>query len=630
MKSRRQQWLERTRKLPAAPGVYLMKDDRGEVIYVGKAKNLRARVRQYFQAGTSDYRAFIGLLSGMLFDLETLVARSEKEALLLEREMIRRHEPRFNVIWRDDKQFLCLRVDTRQPFPWVEVVRRMTDDGARYFGPFHSASSARQTLRVVNRHFTLRTCTDSVFKSRKRPCLEFQIGRCPAPCVFEVDPQAYQENVSDVLMFLEGKGRELARRLERRMWDASERTDYEVAAHYRDQLRAVERTLSRQKVAFSTLKDQDVFGLYREGEDAAVSVVEVRGGRVENIDVQLFEGLAEEDAGVLVSVILSRYSLVDDAAGLSPPREVVVPTDLADAGHLSELLSDKRGRKVTVLRPQRGDRVALVDLAEENAEHGFHEQRRKSGAIERMLDTLRQRLRLVRFPGRVECFDISNLGEEEIVASRVVFVAGQPEKKLYRHYRLRNPDGQNDFAAMYEVVLRRLQRGQKERDLPDLIVVDGGKGQLGAARAAAKDAGVDGIDLASLAKSRTVGRTGDDRATRSPERVFRPGAKDPIVLPQTSAELLFLARVRDEAHRFALAYQKKKRRQARARSPLDDIPGIGPTRRRALLAHLGSLARIRGATREDLARVPGIGPKQARVIWAALHPGDAAASTNIK
>ena len=630
MKSRRQQWIERARQLPESPGVYLMKDDRGEVVYVGKAKSLRARVGQYFQAGTSDYRAFVGLLSGLLSDIETVVARSEKEALLLEREMIRRHEPRFNVIWRDDKQFLCLRVDTRHPFPWVQVVRRMKDDGARYFGPFHSASSARQTLRVVNRHFTLRTCTDSVLKNRKRPCLEFQIGRCPAPCVFDVDRNAYQENVSDVLMFLEGKGQELARRLEKRMWVASERQDYEVAAHYRDQLRAVERTLSRQKVAFSTLKDQDVFGLYREGEDAAVSVVEVRGGRVENIDVQLFEGLAEEDTEVLVSVILSRYNLVDDAVGLPPPREVVVPAELDDARDLSELLSDKRGRKVTVLRPQRGDRVALVDLAQENAEHGFHEQRRKSGALERMLDTLRERLRLSRFPARVECFDISNLGGEEIVASRVVFVAGQPEKKLYRHYRVRNSRGQNDFASMYEVVLRRLQRGQKEGDLPDLMVVDGGKGQLGAARAAVKDAGVEGMDLAALAKSRTLGRTDDEGAKRSPERVFRPGARDPIVLPQTSAELLFLARVRDEAHRFALAYQKKKRRQARARSPLDDIPGIGPARRRALLAHLGSMARIRDATREDLARVPGIGPKQAGLIWAALHPGSAATASGVK
>ena len=274
---KRTDWLSRTNDLPRGPGVYLMKAAGGEVIYVGKAKNLKSRVRSYFQEGTSDYRAFIGLLGGLLEDLETIVTSSEKEALLLERELIRKHEPRFNVIWRDDKQYLMLRIDTAHEWPWVQVVRNAKSDGATYFGPFHSASAARQTLRVVNRHFRLRTCRDSVLYHRKRPCIEYQIGRCPAPCCLEVDRAEYRQGVDDVVMFLEGRKEELATRLQERMWAASERTDYEVAAHYRDQLRAIEKTLERQHVAQAKLVDRDALGVFVDGMDVCVAVVEVRG-----------------------------------------------------------------------------------------------------------------------------------------------------------------------------------------------------------------------------------------------------------------------------------------------------------------------------------------------------------------
>lgn len=617
--AKRAQWLERVKDLPTSPGVYIMKDASGAVIYVGKAKNLRARVRQYFQEGTHDYRAFVGLLAGLLADVETRVTRSEKEALLLERELIRRHEPRFNIIWRDDKQYLCLRVDTRHEYPWVEVVRNVKDDGARYFGPFHSASAARQTLRVVNRHFKLRTCRDSVLNSRKRPCLEYQIGRCPAPCVYEIDKAAYQENVDDVLLFLDGKGQELAKRLEGRMWSAAEREAYEAAAYYRDQLRAVEKTLQRQKVAFAHLKDQDVFGLYREGEDVGLAVVEVRGGRVQNIPLRLFEGQAADDETVLVSAALQRY---DDE--LRVPEEVVMPLALEDADALAEVLSEVRGKRVRVIAAQRGDRKELLGLARENAEHGFHEQRKKSGAVERTLENLKRKLRLRRLPARIECFDISNLGDSHIVASKVAFTAGLPDKKRYRRYKVRQAKGQDDFASMYEVLTRRFTRGKAEGDLPDLVVIDGGKGQLNVARAVFEDVGVEGVDLVSLAKARTKGHDAEEARTRTDERVFLPEARDPIVLRQSSAELLLLARIRDEAHRFAITFQRSSRQKAKLRSSLEDIPGIGPTKRRALLAHLGSLERVRAASVEELARVPGIGDKAARTIWAALNPGAAA------
>lgn len=615
-KSRREKWLERAKELPEAPGCYLMKDRSGDVVYVGKAKNLKNRVRSYFLEGTTDYRAFVGLLAGVLSDIETVVTRSEKEALLLERELIRRHEPRFNVIWRDDKQYLCLRVDPTHEYPWVQVVRNMGRDGARYFGPFHSASAARQTLRVVNRHFQLRTCRDSVLYNRSRPCLEYQIGRCPAPCVLEIDRSKYEESVDDVLMFLEGKGAELVRRLEERMWAASARQDYEVAAHYRDQKLAVQKTLEKQKVALPSLRDQDVFGTYREGEDICIAVLEVREGRIRNVGSQLVEGTSFADEELLESYLLQRY-----AAAPAPelPKEVVVPTDLFDAEALSEILSEHKGAKVRMIRPQRGERADLLRLAAENAEHGFHEKRRKSGALDRTLVGLKERLRLRKLPMRIECYDVSNLQSTEIVASRVTFLRAAPAKNLYRRYKVKQR-GQDDFGAMYDVLSRRFSRGLEEDDLPDLVVVDGGKGQLNVAKAVFGDLGVEGVDLVSLAKSRFEGD--DQSSDRSPERVFLPEAKDPIVLPQTSAELLLLARIRDEAHRFAVSFHRQRRAKQKLKSELESIPGVGPKRRKALLRQLGSMKRVREASVEELAGVPGIGPSAAARIWRALHPGD--------
>ena len=624
-RSKRAKWLERARALPEKPGVYLMQDDRGAVIYVGKAKNLRARVSSYFQEGTSDYRAFVGLLSSLLNDIETVVTRTEKEALILEREMIRRHEPRFNIIWRDDKQFLCLRVDPHHEYPWVQVVRNMGTDGARYFGPFHSASAARQTLRVVNRHFQLRTCRDSVLYKRKRPCLEHQIGRCPAPCVYEINRERYMENVDDVLMFLEGKGAQLAARLRDRMMSAAGREEFEVAAHYRDQLRAVERTLEKQQVALAKLVDQDAFGLYREGEQVCVALVEVRGGRAQNISARLFSDVAEDDSATISSIVMQRYALTEDGpgAGAEPPPEILVPVELESGAELEELLKARRGGRVRLVSPRRGDKAAIVDLAFKNAEHGFHEQRKKTGALNQVLENLHRKLRLRNSPQKIECFDISNLGDQRIVGSKVVFEAGVPAKKAYRRYQVRSTPGQDDFASMYEVLSRRFRRGLAENDLPDLVIIDGGKGQLGVARAVFKDLGVERVDLVSLAKSRLQGADEDDAPVRSSERVFKPDLRDPIVLSQSSAELLLLARIRDEAHRFAITFQRELRRKDRLRSPLDEIPGVGPTRKKALLKHLGSLKRVRAASVDELAAVPGIGKKAAEAIYRALHPSSA-------
>jgi len=606
-------WLERTRDLPRGPGVYLMRSGDGEVVYVGKAKNLRNRVRSYFQEGTSDYRAFIGLLGRLLDDIETIVTTSEKEALLLERELIRKHEPRFNVIWRDDKQYLMLRIDPKHEWPWVQVVRNAKPDGAQYFGPFHSASAARQTLRVVNRHFQLRTCRDSVLYHRSRPCIEYQIGRCPAPCCKDIDRDEYAQSVNDVVLFLEGRKEQLADRLRERMWSAANRTDYEVAAHYRDQLRAVEKTLERQHVAAGELVDRDVFGVFREQPDLCIAVVEVRGGRVTNVSHHSFEQVSTSDAEALESFMLQRY----EGEG-GPPPEILVPIDLDAADVIQEILGERRAGRVRVVRPQRGEKVRLIELANDNAEHGLSEHRLKSGAMERTLKALRQGLGLRRLPLRIECFDISNFGHQAIVGSQVVFERALPAKGRYRRYRVKTTSGQDDFASMYEVLSRRFRRGGRGGDWPDLVVIDGGKGQLNVARAVFRDLEIEGVDLVSLAKSRLSDRR--DELEWSPERVFVPGRETPIVLDQRSPELLLLARIRDEAHRFAITFHRELQRKSRTRSGLEDIPGIGPRRRRALLEHFGSLRRLREAPLADLETVPGLGRTAARNLYIALHP----------
>jgi excinuclease ABC subunit C len=618
-------WLERAGELPTEPGVYLMKDHAGEVIYVGKAKNLRARVRQYFSEGTSDYRAFIAHLGEELADLETVIARSEKEALILERELIARHEPRYNVIWRDDKQYLCLRVDTEHEYPRIEVVRRMGKDGARYFGPYHSATAARQTLRVLNRHFQLRTCRDSVLYNRTRPCILYQMGRCPAPCVLEIDRAKYKESVDDALLFLEGKGRALNQRLEQRMWDAAERLEYETAARYRNQIRAVEQTLEPQHAALPSMRDQDVVGLFREQGAASlcIAVLEVREGRVKSVETHLFEGVPFTDQELLESFLVQFYADREEV-----PLEVVVPIELDGAEALGELLSERRGRKVEVKLPQRGERVAVLELAQQNAEHAYLEKRRKSGATAAVLEGLKKKLHLVRLPERIECYDISNLQGQVIVGSRVAFDHGVPNKSRYRRYRVRSQKAQDDFAAMYEVLSRRLSRGVAESDLPDLIVIDGGKGQLNMARAAMKDAGAENVDLISLAKSRVEGLDEDGSTTRSPERVFLAGARDPVVLPQSSPEVLLLTHLRDEAHRFAISFHRELRQRSNFRSVLEEVPGVGAVRRKALLRHFGSLKRVKEASVAELEEVPRVGPEAARRIHAFFHGGPEAADAS--
>jgi excinuclease ABC subunit C len=590
-------------RIPPEPGVYIMKDRKGRVIYVGKASSLRARVRSYFN--NSDTRAFVPLLGRLLGDIETVIVNNEKEALLLENTLIKQHQPRFNVKLVDDKNFLVLRLDPKARYPRLEVTRRLGKDGAKYFGPYHSATSCRQTLTVVNRHFKLRTCTDHVLNSRKRPCLQYQIKRCDAPCVFPIPEEEYGKQVQDVALFLEGKDDELLDRLKSRMKEASVNTEYEMAGAVRDQIRSLERTLEEQRVVSADLRDQDVFGLHRQGPAVEIVVLHIRNGKLMGRRNFSFGGQEFPTEEVLSTFVSLYYDL-----GNYIPDEVLLPLEVEDAKTKGEWLSEKRSRKVEVLTPQRGPRNKLIELAEKNAASSFVTRRNKAEDIETALAKLQQRLSLKKLPRRIECFDISHIQGTATVASMVVFLDGEPAKSEYRTFKIKT-SANDDFASMYEVLSRRFRRSKTAEDndeqkgwvLPDLMVIDGGKGQLATAIAALRDAQINPslLDAIGLAKERE-----DAEGTKQPDRVFLPNAKDPIKLRPNSAELFLLARVRDEAHRFAVTFHKKLRRRRTLRSALEDVPGVGQKRKRELLKTFGSLKKVREASVEELARAPGM------------------------
>jgi excinuclease ABC subunit C len=606
-------------RLPTQPGVYLMKDRRGKIIYVGKAANLRNRVRQYFQPASGDTRDFVPLLEGIVGDIETVVTGNEKEALLLENNLIKRHQPRFNVKLTDDKSYLVLRLDPRSAWPRLEVVRKMADDGARYYGPYHSATSCREALRVVNRHFQLRICTDHTLETRKRPCLQYQIKRCLAPCVLAVPPDAYAEQVRFVGLFLEGKNDELLDDLRLRMKDAAGRTAFERAATLRDQVRALESVLESQRVVLDTFADQDVLGFLREGQAVEIVVLFVRQGKLVGNRAFSFGKQEFPDDEILSSFLGLFYDLQ-----ATPPAEVLLPFAIADAEVKAEWLTEKRGKKVDILVPQRGPRRALVELARKNAASSFVSRRDHGKDTETTLARLQRRLGLAKVPRVIECFDISHVQGTDPVASMVVFEDGEPAKARYRTYKIKRAQGGDDFASMYEVLSRRFRRARESTTdddpwrLPDLLVVDGGKGQLGVALAAARDVGIDvrpgaGLPIVALAKER---ETETSEPTNRPDRVFLAHGKDPIPIGPSSAEMFVLARLRDEAHRFAVGFHRSLRKRRTLRSALSGIPGVGPVRQRALLRHFGSLKKVGEATLAELLAAPGVTESAANAVRA--------------
>ncbi len=616
--------------LPASSGCYLFIGAEEEVLYVGKAKSLRSRVRSYFQQSGSDSRYFIPLLRRWCFDLETVVTANEKEAAVLENQLIKKHKPRFNVKLRDDKEFLCIRLDDKREWPRLETVRRPQPDGAKHFGPYHSASSARRTLHLVNKHFQLRTCSDADFASRKRPCLQHQIKRCPAPCVVDVDRGAYATQVRAVGLFLEGRHDELTRELQELMRDAAASMEFERAAIYRDQLRAVTAIHEAQRVAAVSDVDQDVIGMYREGSNVEIEVIFVRAGRVADTVSFSLRRVELPDEEVLAGFLSEYYA--GDEGGLMIPEEVVVPILPEGAEGVAEWLGDKRGRKVQLLVPQRGGRRKLLDMAAENAKHAYREKQRASEDVEARLEELRDRLRLSTLPRRIECCDISHLGGNDTVGAIVALQDGALDKKRYRSFHVRGVAGGDDYGAMAEVLARRFRRGKAARDrgeaapgepppsgreadwdLPDLFVVDGGRGQLAVALTAARDLGLHDLAIVGLAKERETAA-----GEKVVDRVYLPGQKNGIPLRSTSTALFFLARARDEAHRFANVARKKLGGTRRMRSELDELPGIGEKTKMSLLRHLGSVRAVREASDEAILAVPGVNRRHLAALRASL------------
>ncbi len=651
-------WQERLATVPHEPGVYLMRDPQGTILYVGKATDLKQRLRSYFQPG-ADSRFFVPLLEELLGDgggIDTILTASPKEALLLENQLIKRHQPRFNVRLKDDKDFLWLHLDPRRRFPRLVAVRRhkrhrqnaAAGDGpvaARetaaeahgwFFGPYPSGRAIRETRRLINRHFQLRSCSDTVFRTRRRPCLQHQIGRCPGPCALPVAEEDYRRNMEDVRLFLSGRGdalRKLCRRLDAEMRAAAAALEFERAARLRDRLRAVRDSLEQQNVELAKSEDLDVFGFHREEHQAAIQVTRIRGGLTTGSRTYPIEGLPWS-AQVILADFVGRY--YDDAT--TPPPLVLLPLAIDDAHERALILSERReGRRVELRAPLRGRYRKLVDHANRNARQGFEERHRSAHARREVLARVQQRLGLAAPPRQIECYDISELHGSEPVGSRAVFVDGAPKSSLYRHYRLRARAAGNDFAMLHEVLTRRLRPREGRSDpWPDLIVVDGGLGQLNAARRALEELGIalanlaaagpagrpaqpsdaGSVALVALAKSRVLPAGDQPAARHSPERLFLPGRKNPVILPPYADELQLLTRLRDEAHRFAITFHRTLRTRAALTSRLEEVPGLGPARRRALLKHFGSLKRIREAKIEELRAVPGIPRKVAEALRA--------------
>ena len=605
------------KRLPDRPGVYLMKDARGTVLYVGKAQSLRSRVRSYWQKQAAGGEVhLIRSVIDKIADLEYTMTDSVSEALLLEINLVKRYRPRYNVRLKDDKSYPFIKI-TGEDFPRVERTRKLPADGSRYFGPYASASSVDEAMNLIRRLFPFRTCTLEIHEGRKaieRPCLLYHIKRCQAPCVGYIGKADYRAQIDQIERFLDGRQEDVVRELSRQMHDASEATEYERAAALRDKVKAIERTMESQKMAAHRTTAEDVLGLAREDNQAAIQLFAVRGGKMIGRDVFLLEAPHEtEDAAVLAGFVQQYYE-----RATSVPPEVLVPALPDDAPDLEAYLARRRGSGVRLRVPQRGEKRELLELATRNATETLAREHARwladHGKTLAALEELAVALDLPATPVRIECYDISNFQGAQSVGSMVVFEGGKPRTGEYRRFRIKDVVGANDFASHQEVLRRRFRRakageeGNEEElrwQLPDLVVIDGGKGQLSAAKAALDELGYHDLAVVGLAKER--------------EEIFLPDRDEPVLLPTTSPALYMMQRLRDEAHRFAITYHRALRAKAATHSAFDDLPGVGPRRRAALLRVFGSAKRVREAPVEQVAAVPGIGPALAAKIKAGLE-----------
>jgi len=616
-----------SRKLETAPigtGVYMMKDVGNKVIYVGKAKSLRSRVRSYFQR-SGDERLFTRFLVKRIVDIDFILTDTEKEALILENNLIKQFKPRFNINLRDDKTFVSIKLDMNQKFPYPVIVRQIEssagkgkearkDSNVLYFGPYSSSRAVRDTLRYVNSLFPIRKCSQSVFKNRVKPCLYYQIGKCVAPCCDLVDEAAYKELINEIIMVLKGKNAELLKVIKKKMRDASVALKYEKAAKFRDRIFAIGKTVEKQKISTMEFVDRDVFGYYGDGNSMQIQAMFIRNGNLEDIASYRFSTIKNRLSNVFRSFLNQFYIQTRFI-----PDEVVIPVESEDRVILEDLLSDKKGHKIRVICPQRGEKYKLLEMATKNAKNAFKIRQRVGDNIESNMVSLKKHLGLKNIPERMECFDISNIGGKHAVGSMVTFEKGVPIKSRYKRYKIKTVSQSDDYAMMHEVLTRRYTRAFKEDDFPDLTVVDGGKGQLGIARRVFDELGVEGVDLVALAKGKRRVAERSDSKQKLDERIFIGNNACPIVLDQDSPELRLLVNIRDEAHRFALAYHKKLRKEQYYKSPLDKIRGIGHVKKKNLLKYFGNMQKIHDASLEELGKVERISTKDAMNIYNCFH-----------
>lgn len=540
--------------------------------------------------------------------VDTLLTATEKEALILEASLIKKHKPKYNIILRDDKNYPLIKVTVQDTWPRVHMTRRRKKDGARYFGPYSSSSSMWATLRLLANLFPLRKCKGNKVRPRKRPCLNLQMGQCLGPCVGIADSIQYEEQVKKVLMILEGKNKKLIRELRSEMEKASDALLFESAAELRDQINALSKTLEKQVVASSSLKNQDIFGYRRQGTSVAIAILFVREGLITGSRNFFLSEPMETDTIVLSQVLNQFYD-----AKSSPAKEILIPFIIEDSKILTEKFSELLGSNVNLTIPQRGDRVRLIKMANANAEHIFDEKEKKERSWQGLSASMEKLLHLEHIPNHIECLDISNTSGKQAVGSLVCFKNGEPAKQLFRHFKIKTVDGPDDYAMMEEVLQRRFKRGLEENNLPDLFVVDGGRGQLGIALRVADEFGIrNDLDWIGIAKEKES----------EGEKLYKPGRKNPILLKSHNPVLLYIMRIRDESHRFGVTFHRKLRAKVSIASTLDDIPGVGPDRKNKLLKQIGSITRIKKASLQEISNVKGIGKETALTIYNHFHTNE--------
>jgi len=597
---------EKLKTVGNGPGCYLMKDAEGTVIYVGKAVNLKKRLSSYFKPKHQmDIKT--GVLVDKIENFETIRTGNEQEALILEATLVRKHKPRYNVILKDDKRYPSLKLDLNHPYPNLTVVRKPAKDGARYFGPFSSAHAVKQTLKFINKNFKLRKCKNSTFNRRTRPCLNYQMGICLAPCCLEVDSETYTRIVDQVTTLLKGRTPQLINEVKKEMQAAAAVQDFEKATVLRDRMFALEKLVEKQVVVTNDFRDRDILAVAVDETLTVVTQLTVRNGYLLGSRHYTAEQTLA-DAGEIIGAFISRH--YDNVADI--PGEILVPQLPDDSRILAEKLTGLGARRVYIRAPQRGEKVRLVEMAAENAAARLRDLQAGLDENRRLLERLQRRLGLSRMPTRIECFDNSNLLGQSPVAAMVVFRNAKPEKSAYRKYKIKTVMQPDDYQTMAEVLRRRFDLENKVGTMPDLLMLDGGKGQLNIGRALLREMDLeDRIDLISIAKK-------DETRGETRDKIYKPGRVNPINFGRQEDLLLFLQRVRDEAHRFAITFHRRKRRKAAVRSVLDDIKGVGARRKMMLLKHFGSVAAIGQATLEEIAGLPGMHRQLARDIKKAL------------